>query len=78
MALIELYKLAGTLLVFKNHGMSLQSTLIFVAAGKKAQVISTGHHSLWEKYRTSDVYRTASFFISLQRPAYKDSQNTLF
>ena len=61
--LIELYKLAGTVLGFRNHSPFLNFTLIFVTAGERAQVISTGHHFLWEKYRTSDVYRVASFFI---------------
>lgn len=78
MVLIELFKLAGTVLGFENHSPFLNFTLIFVTAGERAQIISTGHHFLWEKYRTSDVYRAASFFIWLQRPGYKDSQSALF
>lgn len=41
---------------------------MFVTDREKAQVISTGHHFLWEKYRTGDVNRAASFFLS----DYKD------
>jgi len=75
---MEHYKQSGTMLGFKNRSLFLNFTLMFVTARERPQVISIGHHFLWEKYRTSDMYRAASFFIGLQRPGYKDSQSSLF
>lgn len=46
MVLIELYKLTGTMLGFESRSPSLNFTLMFVTAGERAQVISTGHHFL--------------------------------